>query len=492
VCWQASFNASQGATKNGRCDLATNECVCRTGTIGDACDQAGDLRAVELSGGQFSGEGVPLGELVTVRWNSSGSAELPVVNIVLTKNMTTLPGDELPEGASWSTGRYLATNEPNSGVFEWTVGSGSAAQDAAGALEPGNGYRIVVWFSRNLFAQSDAFTISDPCAYIDCGLNGKCQFGRCNCTTGFEGDRCQTGPCERANCAPDTSTCSNTAVLTTPPDKTGTQQVCQCTGGFTGVQCRTPPNCNIQCANGGDFSTATGVVTPQGCTGTCACKNQWSGPSCQDCGLKCQHGGTASTDCASCSCTDGWTGRLCHCNYVRLKLPLQLNWQLAGLNSDPRALQRFKDTLAVDLQAAVARAALDKTTTGSSGSAAGTAVQAEVAVEDVTFGPGDQDITALVRFGSVCHDITAMTILGAGAMTLTVNAVSFAAADAAPVIPESSSTILHNERFEDASQEAAQSSCLLCSLCCFSLACPFPCSFPVFVHIVAPAVLRPR
>jgi hypothetical protein len=122
-------------------------------------------------------------------------------------------------------------------------------------------------------------------------------------------------------------------------------------------------------------------------------------------------------------------------------LPLQLNWQLAGLNTDPRALQRFKDTLAVDLQAAVARAALDKTTSGTSSGSAGTAVQAEVAVEDVTFGPGDQDVTALVRFGSVCHDITAMTMLGAGAMTLTVNAVSFAAADAPTVIPESSSTV---------------------------------------------------
>ena len=156
VCWGSQF-ASTGV-KNGRCEPARGGCVCRSGTVGQSCNEQGMLQQVDTNGDEFV-DGIPIGELLLIQWNSTLS-DLPRVNILLTKNLTSLPSSTPKLGANWANGLYLASNVRNSGFFQWTVG-----EHVKEALEAGTGYRIVVWFSKNLWAQSDPFAISDPCAY---------------------------------------------------------------------------------------------------------------------------------------------------------------------------------------------------------------------------------------------------------------------------------------------------------------------------------------
>jgi hypothetical protein len=68
------------------------------------------------------------------------------------------------------------------------------------------------------------------CAGIDCGPNGTCTGGNCQCRNGFTGSRCQNAPdpCANVSCGPN-ATCA--------------QGACVCKNGFTG-----PPQC--QTCNG--------------------------------------------------------------------------------------------------------------------------------------------------------------------------------------------------------------------------------------------------
>ena len=228
VCWGPTANST--GVKNGRCDAESGGCVCRSGTVGTFCDQAGRLDSVETNGDEFA-DGIPIGELLLIKWNSTVDS-LPLVNILLSKNLSGLPASMPPQGADWSTSMYLGANIKNSGFFQWKVGS-----LLSGSLEAGTGYRVVVWYSQNLRAESAPFAISDPCAYKSCGVHGVCNMGVCACSEGFSGDACTLGPCERADCAPDTATCNNTDLITTPPSTTP-KPACMCTGGFTGTQVR--------------------------------------------------------------------------------------------------------------------------------------------------------------------------------------------------------------------------------------------------------------
>jgi hypothetical protein len=224
LCWgpQASLGIH-----NGRCDLSTGKCVCRTGTIGEDCHSSGSITSVQTNADQFTA-GIPFHEPLTITWFSNFSS-LPFVHIVLMKNTT---GLGVGLGTEWSVGEYLGSNVLNSGYFQWQVGS------KLPDLEVGNGYRVRVWFSKNLYQDSLSFSIADPCAYKSCGLNGNCQRGQCVCSAGFTGDACQTGPCDRANCAADSSTCTNIGVITAPPTMgpaSGTP-ICACKDGFSGIQ----------------------------------------------------------------------------------------------------------------------------------------------------------------------------------------------------------------------------------------------------------------
>ena len=178
VCWGSAFNVT--GAKNGRCDSESGRCVCRSGFYGDQCSATAALHSVTTGGAEFT-EGVPMGERLQIRWNSSGDAgALPYVNVLLTKALDELPTAVPAVGADWGgVGSYLASNIVNSGVFDWEVGSALGA-----AIDAGSGYRVVVWFSPEVRAQSAPFAISEPCGYDSCGLHGVCSAGKVRISSG--------------------------------------------------------------------------------------------------------------------------------------------------------------------------------------------------------------------------------------------------------------------------------------------------------------------
>lgn len=384
ICWGAQYNST--GIKNGRCEDGT--CVCRTGQVGLDCTAYGSLFDVTTNGAQFT-DGIPLNEVLQIRWNSSIS-DLPTVNIILLKNLSTLASNETGLGSDWNIGEYLVSGLPNTGYYEWTVGS------TVTDLELGNGYIIRVWYSTNLYADSAEFTISDPCAYKNCGLHGVCTDGSCVCQEGFSGTTCEQGPCERANCRSESSTCDNSVVITDASiDLTATYpNVCNCTGGWSGSQCRTPPSCEgvVTCLNGGDFDLNTGVIRndTKTCTGQCSCLNSWSGTSCETCGLTCSSHGTSDTTCAGCTCENGYSGKNCQCRYYILSMGFDM--ETASWQNDSTAIERFKETLSVDMESA-------------------SSTPTNVTVEDVTF-PKDGRVEVKLRFQTECSETSAMRLGG--------------------------------------------------------------------------------
>lgn len=226
VCWGRSQAFPD--VVNGRC--TDGQCVCRSGSVGASCASIGNVTNVKTNGAQFSA-GIPIGEPLIITWTSDVTS-LPYVNIVLLKSFTGLAANTTKVGGEWAIGEYLGSNIVNSGTFQWQVGS------QLSDLEFGSGFRVRVWYSKNLYADSPVFAIADPCAYKTCGSNGNCQLGKCVCLNGWTGDTCQTGPCERAGCSATSSNCSNVALVTTPPGVTTAAAVCApfCKAGYSGAQ----------------------------------------------------------------------------------------------------------------------------------------------------------------------------------------------------------------------------------------------------------------
>ena len=64
----------------------------------------------------------------------------------------------------------------------------------------------------------------DQCADIDCGPNGTCVDGTCQCDEGFSGTNCETNVCDAVDCGPNGS-CN------------GADGSCACNDGYEGETC---------------------------------------------------------------------------------------------------------------------------------------------------------------------------------------------------------------------------------------------------------------
>jgi len=346
-------NIDASGRVNGRC--VAGACECRSGYTGQNCTVIPTISGVVTNSAGY-GAGIPLNERLDISWKSGGSIDF--VNVLLIRDTK-----------SWPFGQYVAQDIVNTGTFIWQVG------DKVKDIEGGDGYKIRVWFNDKVYADSDHFTIADPCAYTSCGKYGICVSGACQCVPGYTGLTCAIGPCERANCANSNSQCDNGKFVTDASTET-TLGMCNCTNGFSGSQCKTRNGCEAKCKNGGDY---TGTVirsveidpsaTSDDC-GTCACINRWSGPTCETCPIVCANGGVVDKDCTKCTCAanSGYFGPTCECRYYELTMRLDMKNDMAWLD-DSVAVNRFKRTLATDVAIAA-------------GDAARTAVDVEVA--DVT------------------------------------------------------------------------------------------------------------
>eukprot|EP01052_Picozoa_sp_SAG31_P012600 SAG31_NODE_741_length_12429_cov_13.571127_4_plen_1359_part_00 len=137
----------------------------------------------------------------------------------------------------------------------------------------------------------------NPCAYVSCGLHGRCVVGLCDCTDGYSGAACENRPdfCAGVVCS-NGGTCVDGA--------------CACTSLYRGTRCETRDIdlCSLDCGNHG-----TCVA------GSCLCEEGWTGPSCTQVGsspchfTSCGAHGTCSVNGtqATCVCTDGYSGDNC-------------------------------------------------------------------------------------------------------------------------------------------------------------------------------------
>lgn len=343
TCWGSQY--STGGVKNGRCDQTSKTCVCRTGFSGDFCQDNLGIHNVRTNSDLFGTAGVPFSESLSITWNSS-TAIYPYVSIVLLR---------LSAANVWPVGQYLATLIPNTNSWSWSVGS-----ILQSGLEAGDGYQVRVWYSKsNGFADSDLFSVADPCGYVNCGQHGTCARGICTCSPGYSGQFCAQGPCERALCDTTANTCTNDALVTSGAYLNS--QVCPCSSGWTGAQCRTPTMCaSIVCQHGGDLGSV--VQTASSCTGQCVCRGNWVGPTCSTCGLTCQHGGVANGNCTACdSCAAGYFGADCSCQYYLLGFQFLADvsgWFGSAGNAVAQA--RWSRTLALDIITAVASVSPNK------------------------------------------------------------------------------------------------------------------------------------
>lgn len=102
----------------------------------------------------------------------------------------------------------------------------------------------------------------EPCDNVDCGPNGTCIFGECDCEEGWSGERCEvnsiTDPCANIDCGPNGDCVDGD---------------CECDEGYFGSMC--DKLCNeIVCINGN--------CNPD--SGECDCEEGWFGES-SECSL---------------------------------------------------------------------------------------------------------------------------------------------------------------------------------------------------------------
>lgn len=117
---------------------------------------------------------------------------------------------------------------------------------------------------------------NDPCDDINCGPNGTCVDGTCECDPGFLGANCDQTLCDTIDCGPN-GTCN---------PSTGE---CECDLGFSGPNCETNLCDTIDCVNGDCNPT----------TGACTCNEGFEG---EDCGIeiRAKHFGVYSGDLTDC------------------------------------------------------------------------------------------------------------------------------------------------------------------------------------------------
>ena len=372
TCWGA--NIALDADVNGVCDSSSSTCLCRSGWTGATCQEAPTISDVETGTSSFT-HGVALSEVLVIQWQWTGAID--AVSVLLLRDNTT----DWPEYGQY-IGRYIL----NAGGYEWAVGSLLAD------LDPASDYRIRVWFSSQVWADSELFTIADPCGYVNCSAFGQCSDGVCVCMPGYSGSDCSVSPCEALQCNADHSECidpTSPQLLIGADDEWSGLSLgaCICDAGWSGEQCNTPPTCNTTCSGHGDtqLSSVVGRGAAVYQCGQCACDNNWSGPECSICPLSCVNGGVVDPTCSFCQCPDsGWFGPSCSCRYYELDLTLAAD--AASLMDEQLALTRFERTLATDLSIAAG------VTTGQ---------QVNIAILAVSERP-DGQLSVSVRFAKDC------------------------------------------------------------------------------------------
>jgi len=117
----------------------------------------------------------------------------------------------------------------------------------------------------------------DACEDIDCGQNGICVDGTCECDEGYLGTNCERTVCDDLNCGPN-GTCN----LSTAS--------CDCDEGYSGTNCENNVCDNIDCGDNGTCDTTTGA---------CLCNEGYEGNNCED-EIRAKHFGTYTGDLTGC------------------------------------------------------------------------------------------------------------------------------------------------------------------------------------------------
>lgn len=134
---------------------------------------------------------------------------------------------------------------------------------------------------------------------VDCGPNGVCMGGVCDCIVGWAGELCDV--CAEGYEGPDCLMCPDCGL-----NGICVNGSCVCDEGFSGVNCQ---ECSICCGLHGDWD-GTMCICDMGWDGESCdrCAEGHYGPDCSICSI-CDFHGTCVGD--VCVCDEGWSGIHC-------------------------------------------------------------------------------------------------------------------------------------------------------------------------------------
>ncbi|XP_071957736.1 uncharacterized protein [Antedon mediterranea] len=189
---------------------------------------------------------------------------------------------------------------------------------ASGATHKNANYLVCNYGEGGNVVGRKPYSIGEPCS--------KCESGKGTCRNGL----CSDCKMKEKDCV-CALTCENGGVL-------NKDCTCDCAPGFTGSSCQNacnnthpwcgngwpkewcfkyddanpvetlcPALCGL-CECGGPPCENGGFKNPDTCK--CECEDSWSGPTCSECNVKCEHG-QLNTDQCMCECDDAWTGETC-------------------------------------------------------------------------------------------------------------------------------------------------------------------------------------
>ncbi len=274
---------------SGTCSVK-GRCVCRNGfatsdfSSNIRCDVSPLITSVNIR------PDVSPGEVLLATWSFANPLSSPryLVYLVDTENQST----------------YIGGTIASARKFEWNVPKG---------IKPGL-YMLKFVFNTANSALSPSFIVKNPCDNIICQNQGVCNpdTAVCACPAGFSGVLCETDLCvalNNCNAATNKGVCERSA---------GSAR-CACASGFMGARCDIATSgCTgmpVICENNGIANSCT--------TCTCPVGTGFSGDCCETCALSCTMTGatgTPNSDCRTCTCKPGYSGGLCECKYLEVKL----------------------------------------------------------------------------------------------------------------------------------------------------------------------------